>query len=80
MSLSVRDALTSQADHAALINQGPQVARAPDQRTEAVAVMHGLGSVACWPPGTRVLMHFLASPVLDLVVPAAGTFSMTIVV
>ena len=77
MRLIVRSAHTFRSDHADLIKQGSQVARAPDQRVETIRPMHELSSGTCWPPHARILVHFLASPVLDLVLPAANTCSMT---
>ena len=56
MRLNGRDALTSRADHADLINQDPQVACASDQRIEAVGLAHELGSGACLPRDARILM------------------------
>ena len=59
MRLNVRDALTSRADHADLINQDPQVAYASDQRVEAVCLTHELGSGACLPRDARIIMPIL---------------------
>ena len=63
--LTGRDVLTTRAAHADLINQGPQVARAPDQRVEAVGPTHELGSGACWPRDARIIMPILGLPCVD---------------
>ena len=68
---------TFRADHAELIKQGSQVEHSSDQRVEAIRPMHELSSGACWPSHARILVHFLASPVLDLVFPVVDTCSMT---
>ena len=77
MRLNGRSAHTFRADHAELIKQGSQVAHPSDQRGEAIRPMHELSSGACWPSHARILVHFLASPVLDLVFPVVDTCSMT---
>ena len=55
----------SRGDHADLINQGPQVARALDQRVEAVGPNLRLVSGACWPRDARIVMPILGLPGVD---------------
>ena len=48
-----------------MINQGPQVARALDQRVEAVGPTHELDSGACWPRDARITMPILGLSGVD---------------
>ena len=48
-----------------MINQGPQVARALDQRVEAVGPNLRLVSGACWPRDARIVMPILGLPGVD---------------
>ena len=77
--LTERDGNAAVQVHAVFINQGPQVAHAPWQRTEAVDTIHSLGSGECWPSHVRILMSLLASPWLGLAVPTVNTCSTTII-